>query len=147
MKDFISNAAEELDKIARENIKGTSEFQSMRDVLIEMMGGIVPDFMLPSEEEIPSMYILTNTSKNGGAANLLDDAALADISEKVGGDFMILPSSIHEAIILPQVSDDLDLQGMVCEINATQVAPEERLSDNVYRYDSASRKVVCTTAA
>ena len=53
-------------------------------------------------------------------------------------DFFILPSSIHEVLL---VKDDgnvnfTELKNMVEEVNATQVAPEEKLTDSVYHYDS-----------
>ena len=56
----------------------------------------------------------------------------------MGTDFFVLPSSVHEVLILPDDgSQDLDsLQFMVREINRTEVAPEDRLSDFVYHYDA-----------
>lgn len=65
--------------------------------------------------------------------DFMDQAA-----EKIGGDFFILPSSIHEILLVPddgQKGAD-ELKAMVMDVNATQVSPEERLSDNVYHYDS-----------
>ncbi len=32
-----------------------------------------------------------------------------------------------------------DLEAMVKEVNATQVAPEDKLTDNVYHYDSQAK--------
>ena len=57
------------------------------------------------------------------------------------GDYFILPSSIHEVLLLRDDGnmDYRALEAMVREINATQVAPEERLSDQVYHYDVAER--------
>lgn len=59
-------------------------------------------------------------------------------AEKLGGDFYILPSSIHEILLVPDNGDKTadDLRDMVREVNATQVSPEEKLTDNVYHYDS-----------
>ena len=47
-----------------------------------------------------------------------------------------MPSSIHETILLPATGDmDVDyLIDMVRSVNATEVSPEEILSDNVYKY-------------
>ena len=47
---------------------------------------------------------------------------------------VVLPSSIHEMLILPyDDSIDMDVMSeMVREINATQVSPEERLTDQAY---------------
>ena len=142
---------EELHDIALHNLSESQiEFKTMRDVLVDMMfpDGIQPDdpraFMLPPEEENPSMYVLSNADKLNGAAALLDAKTMEDISEKLGGDFIVLPSSIHETIVLP-VNEDMDrhtLEAMVQDVNAGQVAPEERLSDHVYMYDSQEKELV-----
>ncbi|MBR1479022.1 MAG: hypothetical protein IJ608_13845 [Lachnospiraceae bacterium] len=139
---------EELHDIALHNLSESQiEFKTMRDVLVDLMfpDGIQPDdpraFMLPPEEENPSMYVLSNADKLNGAAALLDAKTMEDISEKLGGDFIVLPSSIHETIVLP-VNEDMDrhtLEAMVQDVNAGQVAPEERLSDHVYMYDSQEK--------
>ncbi len=142
---------EELHDIAIHNLAESQiEFKTMRDVLVEMMfpegieEGDPRAFMLPPEEESPSMYVLSNSDKLNGAAAILDSKTMEDISEKLGGDFIVLPSSIHEVIVLP-VSEDMDrqtLEAMVQDVNAGQVAPEERLSDHVYMYDSQEKELV-----
>ena len=89
------------------------------------------------------MYVLSNADKLNGAAALLDAKTMEDISEKLGGDFVVLPSSIHETIVLP-LNEDMDrhtLEAMVQDVNATQVAPEERLSDHVYAYDAKEHEL------
>ena len=142
---------QELHDIALQNLSESQiEFKTMRDVLVDMM---FPDgiqegdpraFMLPPEEENPSMYVLSNAEKLNGAAALLDSKTMEDISEKLGGDFIVLPSSIHETIVLP-LNEDMDrhtLEAMVQDVNAGQVAPEERLSDHVYMYDSQEKELV-----
>lgn len=142
---------EELHKIAMVNLADSQiEFKSMRDVLIDMM---FPDgidegdprvYMLPPEEETPFMYVLSNGDKMNGAAAILDSKTMEDISEKLGGDFIVLPSSVHEVIILPGSvgADRHQLEEMVQSINAGEVPPEERLSDNVYMYDSIEKELV-----
>lgn len=142
---------QELHDIAIHNLAESQiEFKTMRDVLIDMMfpDGISENdpraFMIPPEEENPSMYVLSNSEKLNGAAALLDAKTMEDISEKLGGDFIVLPSSIHECIVLP-VNEDMDrhtLEAMVQDVNAGQVAPEERLSDHVYMYDSQEKELV-----
>lgn len=144
MSDWDGVTVNDLDRISRANIEDTGSFRTMREVLIEMMGSNVPEFMLPPEEEVPSMYVLSNIEKINGANALLNGRLLEQVSKQLGGDFTILPSSIHEVLVLPQfVADERsgELENMVCEVNSTQVAPEERLSDHVYRYDSESKRV------
>ena len=65
--------------------------------------------------------------------DFLDQAA-----ETMGGDFYVLPSSIHEVLF---IADDgsmelSHLEEMVRSINEAEVAPADRLSDNVFHYDS-----------
>ena len=142
---------QELHDIAIHNLAESQiEFKTMRDVLVDMMfpegiqEGDPRAFMLPPEEENPSMYVLSNADKLNGAAAILDSKTMEDISEKLGGDFIVLPSSIHEVIVLP-VNEDMDrqtLEAMVQDVNAGQVAPEERLSDHVYMYDSQAKELV-----
>ena len=62
-------------------------------------------------------------------------------AEKAGGDFYILPSSIHEILIIPDNGKMglKDLENMVKEVNATQVSPADKLTDNVYHYDSQAK--------
>ncbi|MCX4353688.1 MAG: DUF5688 family protein [Lachnospiraceae bacterium] len=83
-----------------------------------------------------SMYILTNSRKRFGAAEILDKKTLRMIADEVGDGFIVLPSSVHETIILPP-KDEKEygmLKGMVREVNDTQVDIEERLSYHVYMY-------------
>ena len=64
-----------------------------------------------------------------------------EVADKLGGDFYIIPSSIHETLLFPakDVENYHDLEAMVREVNETQVLPEERLSDNVYHYDAEAK--------
>ena len=82
--------------------------------------------------------VLTNTQGMHGAGALFYPDQLETIAQQMGTDFFVLPSSVHEVLILPDDgSQDLDsLQFMVREINRTEVAPEDRLSDFVYHYDA-----------
>lgn len=89
------------------------------------------------------MYVLTNQSKYYGASGILDHSTLHRISEQIG-DFIVLPSSIHEVIIIPKNEDMGDysrLAAMVKEVNAAVVLPEERLSDHVYVYSRDNEKL------
>ena len=82
------------------------------------------------------LYIVTNKAKLFGAASLL----LPQVMEKIGeflGSFYVLPSSIHEVLVIPASSamETSELIGMVRQINETELLPEEVLSDNIYLYD------------
>ena len=82
------------------------------------------------------MYVLSNSRAHMGASALLALPFLEEFRERIGEDFWILPSSIHEVILVPmsKVCDRAKLCAMVREINETQVPPQEVLSDEVYTY-------------
>lgn len=112
--------------------------QGMNEVMKEMMGPEAHEmFGIPDDTE-EMMFIATVPDKNSGAGVLAYQDFMDQAAEKIGGDFFILPSSIHEILLVPddgQKGAD-ELKAMVMDVNATQVSPEERLSDNVYHYDS-----------
>ena len=91
-------------------------------------------------EGTPQLYVATNDRETNGAAVLLYDGLLEGFARRMGSDFYIFPSSIHETLFLPIPSDlgDKDrsyMLEMVRGVNASgEVAPEDILSDNVYHY-------------
>lgn len=82
------------------------------------------------------MIVLTNERQSNGAATIFYPGVLKEISEKNGTSLFLLPSSIHEFIILEDsgIYNPADLENMVKEVNSSSVLPEELLSDNVYYY-------------
>ena len=82
-----------------------------------------------------SINILTNTNRTNGAGVILYPNVLKEFAKEMRHDFYIIPSSIHETILLPMLGDDWEaLSQMVREVNATKLLPEEVLSDHVYEY-------------
>lgn len=83
------------------------------------------------------MYILTNSIQQFGAAALVYPNILEMAARIVGEDFYLLPSSIHEVILVPKSkSPDLkELNEMINEINETQVEEEEILGNHAYYYE------------
>lgn len=121
-------------------------------IKIYTMDSVIGSMMLGTEEQEVSEEILEQienpflvvTSKNhmNGAVGILDTNKLREISEMIGDDLYILPSSIHECLLLPKDKIDIqDLRKMVADINEREVAPEERLSDNVYEYLAATKEI------
>lgn len=93
------------------------------------------DMCVTGADQIP-LFVCTNETKMQGAAVLLYPGLLKDFAERTGSDFYILPSSIHETLLVP-VNDQTEvenLRDMVRSVNETEVAPADRLSDNVYIY-------------
>ena len=89
-----------------------------------------------------SMKVLTNSILRFGASCILYPAVLEQIVGKAGRDLYIIPSSTHETILLPALGNEVErLKDIISCVNRTQVAPEEMLSDSLYYYDRAERKI------
>ena len=123
------------------------ECSGLQDILEDMAGldgdgAASKDVAEALQKEVP-MMVLSNTARLHGAVCMLYPGVLAGMADRVGGDLFILPSSIHEVILLPDTGneDGEALKLMVQEVNSTAVAPEEVLSDTLYRYDRARGRV------
>lgn len=103
---------------------------SMSEKLAELAG-----IEIEEVEGMPIQYIVTNTMNYRGASAILDIDSLKKLRQKLNTHkLIVLPSSIHEMIIIPDdgSSDIEEFNAMVQEINETQVDPEERLTDRAY---------------
>lgn len=88
------------------------------------------------------MIIITNSNNLFGAVNLTNTAVLETMANKLEDDLFILPSSIHELIVIPASIGQVDyLRNMVEMINQSEAAMDERLSNNVYKYVRGSKAV------
>lgn len=93
---------------------------------------------LQESSEMPTFFVVTNTERVNGAGVIFYPEFMDNMGELLGNNFFILPSSIHQMLILPddgQVDAEM-LRDMVKEVNATQVAPAERLTNDVYHFDT-----------
>ena len=102
--------------------------------------------LLPMEGYVFSeyMYLVTNQTRSFGAAVMLYDGFWKQMENVIGENFYVLPSSVHELILVPESSgmDKTYLQEMVKEVNRTEVEKEEILSDNVYYYSRQEGKLL-----
>ena len=87
-------------------------------------------------EDINPLYILTNRTGIFGAGTILYPGVLKEFASQRNQDLIILPSSIHEVLLLPYEPSISfkELASMVAEINQSCVLSEERLSNHVYFY-------------
>lgn len=113
--------------------------KSMTETMIEMMGEEAAELMGLSANIDPAdemIFVLSNSTRLNGAAAIVDPNNMDLARSYIQGDFYILPSSIHEVLLVRAGQMSLnELEAMVQEVNATQVAPQDRLSDHVYKYD------------
>lgn len=122
-----------------------SRIQPVMDVLAEVAN-------CPPEEVsavcgsmcIAPMYMLSNARKLNGAVEILNKKAMEKAAETIGDDFYILPSSIHETMLVPVRGNEdgaAKLAEMVSCINRSEVPDTEVLSNHVYRYCRQSRQI------
>ncbi|MGE9908232.1 DUF5688 family protein [Lachnospiraceae bacterium SGI.231] len=116
-------------------INNPATFRSMQEVLSDLMG-MPADLMPPMDG--PQMYVASVENSLNGAGVIAYPDFMNQVAEQVGGDFFVLPSSVHEVLVIPDDGsiDRHDLESMVREVNASEVLPKDQLSDNVYHYDS-----------
>jgi len=139
---------EEILQIGQANIDAqTFDVTPMSEILREMLvnDGMDPelvDMMMPLGNDEP-MLVMSSQSRVHGANALLSEKALNEAYEKLG-EYIVLPSSIHEVICVPANSNmsEADLRAMVREVNMTEVSPRDFLSDNIMKYDGQKLSLV-----
>lgn len=106
--------------------------------LVEDVTGIT----VQGEDDLP-MYVLTNREKRFGASAMLYSGQMQELAEQFGCDLLILPSSVHEVLLLPDdhCQEYSFYRQMVSEVNKTQVEPEEVLSYGLYRYSRTNAEI------
>lgn len=100
--------------------------------------------ILTSERGSFPFFILTNDTECDGAAVIASSDVLKKVYEQMGGDYYIVPTSIHEALVFSKESSDVtvaEMQRTLRETNQEDVDLEERLSDEVYEYDGLQLKL------
>lgn len=126
--------AEQMKKEARRNT------EKMFPAVIKRIENIVP--VRIEEGRIP-LYVLSNSDYMNGASAMLYDKILYDFAERMEQNLYVLPSSIHEVILLREedAGDISELSWMVKDTNRRVVNPEEILSDHVYYYDRREDRI------
>lgn len=141
MKAWGTSVAE-LMSLARENTPRLfpSQCSTMEEVLEEIVGERKQEATFA--REVP-MKVLTNNRRLNGAVCMVYQGVLEQIAEELGNSLYILPSSIHEVILLAEeeTAAPRELKKMIVEVNSTQVAPEEVLSNSLYRYDHIEKRI------
>ena len=131
------------DSLRAEHSKG-AVFMDIEALDAEKMFGLKPINLLDKQNDIIdngdgfSLYCLTSEDYRYGASMILQEDVMGKVSKLMGGDFYILPSSIHETLIVPTTTQMTleDMSIMVQYVNKEAVEPEDKLSDKVQFYDS-----------
>ena len=126
---------EEVINTAIKNIEGTEVVEDMVTMMKDILrrNGMPEEHieMMVKESQIP-MLTVTNKDKCFGAITII--AAKEKIKEIYPDGYIILPSSVHEVIVVPydESVDMDDIERNIVDINLTQVDPEERLGNHAY---------------
>ncbi len=136
-------------QLARENTPRIFPVKiDLLENLIASYLGLKEEFLPASKEESlaekNSPLIATNESGIQGATVLLYENLIQNLAEKYNSNLYILPSSIHEIIVIPGNDDKnlSDLTAMVEDINKKHVSREEILADTAFYYDREEKKFV-----
>ena len=116
---------DELFEAAHRNTKADGfECMGMSQILGPLAGG-------PGED---ILFVVTNEKRLFGASALAFPELIAEYQKQIGSDTYILPSSLHEILLVKKEAGEaaMELAGVVAEINKTQVADEDVLTDSVY---------------
>lgn len=134
----------DLDSLYETALKNTvdqapAQINSMMSVLFGGEESLAPEDVFQDG----GLYILTNPQKDHGAVTMLYPGLLQSIAEATRSSFYILPSSIHEVLLIKGDNgmDAKELQSMVMDINQREVAPQDVLSNQVYFYDGKEQKI------
>lgn len=137
----LSLTKEELDRKAIFTLSG---MEPVVMGMVDMIYNSIPEPIRPDREEFekdfpdPGMLVVTNQYKLNGAAEMLNTDLLGSIAEEAGCDLYILPSSVHELIIVKEeeFGEPQDLREMVRNVNGDPdvISPEDILTNSVYRY-------------
>lgn len=116
-------------------------------IMIDLQDASCVDFRenhLENDNPVPlgtspllDMFVITNRMNNNGAIYIFDDETMQKVTKKMGGNLIILPSSVHETIVYSE-ENGMDIRrakDMVMSVNETTLSEEEFLSGEIYRYD------------
>lgn len=160
-EELLSHAkvsVEELEKIANKNLENTKFYvEDFAETIARMMGEDVYDReslensrnrfeingsmrKLDFVEDLffSSMFVVSTEDYFRGACVLLREDILRDLAVALGNGYFIIPSSIHEVIVIPKSKEGTDiktLREMVCEVNENDVHKSDWLSSNVYYFN------------
>ena len=136
--ELLGITEEELRRAAESNCQRYQpvKIRCMQDLLYDL-GRKVGVEICQTKECYPYMFVLTNIKGLFGAVSMTFDVELECFAKRIGKGFYILPSSVHEVILVPENKDFCVeyFASMVREINETQLDPTEVLSDSIYYYD------------
>ncbi|MBR2619765.1 MAG: hypothetical protein IKC98_02900 [Firmicutes bacterium] len=112
-------------------------------VMLDMGNASVNLLEQEAESSGRGLYMLTNKEFCCGASTMFYDGVKDRIAEVIKGDYYILPSSIHEVMIVPAEGANVSrLAEIIRDANETVVTPDEFLSNRLFSYDHKGKNLV-----
>lgn len=137
--DLLADAGMDPDELIEAALACTSEHE--RPVLYDLTDAVAsePDErsnLLAEGTSAPAegrMFVLSNTDLFWGAGALFYPDVIPAVHRVLGGDFYVIPSSVHELIIVPEdIGDPGHLKEILQSANRTVVSEEDILSYELY---------------
>lgn len=150
MLPVLQMTGDEILQVAKINTSGQNLFE-INSLLSETMQAmtdngedIADDFSEFFTEITPKAFVVNNKDKKLGACCLVCPEVIGTAIEKMGFDCYILPSSIHEVILVEKKgnADEIEeLRDMVKQVNRQSIPAAEILSDKVFVYNQKTKKI------
>lgn len=120
--------AETVFEKARENQTVINPFKIK--TLLETIG-------LPAMPGLPDVLVISTQNGQFGATAVFYPEIMNEVRDRIGENFYLIPSSIHEFLAVPRTlsATPEDVAEMVANVNASDVAERDRLSNSVYTYN------------
>lgn len=138
----ISNALMEAWSVDEETLyqQMMENMRILKDGTIKSMATVMEELVCLEPMLLPSvfpLYVVSNHTKIFGAIEILNKEVLEKASTMLGGDFYIIPSSLHECLLIPShgnAEDANHFRSMIQEVNDSHVSNEDILSYNLYQF-------------
>jgi hypothetical protein len=146
----LQMTGEEILQVAKINTSEQNLFEinSLLSVTMQAMTDngedIADDFSEFFTESTPKTFVITTKNKKLGACCLACPEVIGTAINKMGIDCYILPSSIHEVILIEKKGDFNEieeLRDMVKQVNRQSIPANEILSDQVFQYNAKTKKI------
>ena len=140
-QNIFKNWAIDFETLKKDAMKNTMrKFPADIISVFQFLNSFLDDFERDELEDLhENFFAITNKRKINGATAVFYPGVLKALAEKIGSDLYLMPSSIHEMMVVP-CDDCEDVSLLKCAVhdaNETVVSKEERLSGSVYRYSRA----------
>lgn len=112
-------------------------FPARMEPMASLLNDLPPEQDIPDEAKSLPLFVVSNSTRLHGASVILYEGLLKASANMLNDDLILLPSSIHEMLLLPASTCDCPevLKEMVFYVNRTELDVDDVLSDNVYYYD------------